>query len=120
MRIVHVTDFYLPRLGGVEMHVHDLAVRQQAAGHQVEIVTKSPEPGPDRELPVHRLNRRGWLPAELSAARSLLRERAYDVVHVHAGPVSPLAFAAIGLAASTAIRRIERSVLFWVKRRNSP
>jgi glycosyltransferase involved in cell wall biosynthesis len=99
VKIAHVTDFYLPRLGGVEMHVHDLAVRQQAAGHQVEIVTTSPGPGCERDLPVHRLTGQGWLPAELSAGRRLLRERAYDVVHVHAGPTSPLAFAAIGLAA---------------------
>jgi glycosyltransferase involved in cell wall biosynthesis len=98
VRIAHVTDFYLPRLGGIEMHVHDLAVRQQAAGHQVEIVTTSP--GPDREgnLSVHRLTGRGCWPAGLSAGRTLLREGTYDVVHVHAGPASPLAFAAIGLA----------------------
>jgi glycosyltransferase involved in cell wall biosynthesis len=42
MRIAHVSDFYLPRLGGVEMHVHDLATRQLAAGHTVEILTSTP------------------------------------------------------------------------------
>jgi glycosyltransferase involved in cell wall biosynthesis len=108
MRIGHVTDFYLPRLGGIEMHVHDLAVRQQAAGHLVEVITTSPGPtggpDPDGELLVHRLTDRSWLPAELRpevlrAGRALLRERQYDVVHVHAGPASPLAFAAAALAA---------------------
>jgi glycosyltransferase involved in cell wall biosynthesis len=108
MRIAHVTDFFLPRLGGIEMHVHDLAVRQQAAGHDVEIITTTPSnklsgPADDGELTVHRLSQRLWLPAEvrpgiLRAGRSLLLSGRYDVLHVHAGPASPLAFAAAALA----------------------
>ncbi|MGI5185778.1 glycosyltransferase family 4 protein [Dactylosporangium sp. CA-152071] len=105
MRIAHVTDFYLPRLGGIEMHVHDLALRQQAAGHDVEIVTTTPgTSADDGELRVHRLSERLFvLPAEvrpgvLRAGRSLLLSGRYDVLHVHAGPASPLAFAAAGLA----------------------
>ena len=39
MRILHVTDAYLPRLGGIEMHVHDLAQAQAAAGDDVDIIT---------------------------------------------------------------------------------
>ena len=39
MRIAHVTDFYLPRLGGIELHVSDLSDRQRAAGHEVEVLT---------------------------------------------------------------------------------
>lgn len=39
MRILHVTDCYLPRLGGIELQVHDLACRQAAAGHDVTILT---------------------------------------------------------------------------------
>ncbi len=38
MRIAHVTDCYLPRLGGIELQVHDLASRQ-AARHEVTIFT---------------------------------------------------------------------------------
>lgn len=104
MRIAHVTDFFLPRLGGIEMQVHDLAVRQQAAGHDVEIVTTTPGgPADDGELRVHRLSDRLWLPAEvrpgiLRAGRELLLDGRYDVLHVHAGPASPLAFAAAALA----------------------
>ncbi|MEV0127813.1 glycosyltransferase family 4 protein [Dactylosporangium sp. NPDC050688] len=104
MRIAHVTDFFLPRLGGIEMQVHDLAVRQQASGHDVEIVTTTPGgPADDGELRVHRLSERLWLPAEvrpgiLRAGRELLLDGRYDVLHVHAGPASPLAFAAAALA----------------------
>ena len=39
MRILHVTDCYLPRLGGIEMQVHDLACRQAEQGHEVTILT---------------------------------------------------------------------------------
>lgn len=97
MRIAHVTDFYLPRLGGIEMHVHDLAVRQLAAGHQVEVVTTSPGSSDGPDVLVHRLAGR-VRPGALRAGRALLRSGGYDVVHVHAGPVSPLAFAAVPLA----------------------
>ncbi len=38
MRIAHVTDCYLPRLGGIELQVHDLASRQ-AAHHDVTVFT---------------------------------------------------------------------------------
>ena len=36
MRILHVTDAYLPKQGGIEVQVGDLARRQTAAGHDVE------------------------------------------------------------------------------------
>jgi glycosyltransferase involved in cell wall biosynthesis len=112
MRIAHVADFYLPRLGGIEMHVHDLAVRQHLAGHTVEVITSSPEqsgqPGvlasaPAEGLLVHRLAVPSLIPAllkpgVLKAGRALVRECKYDVVHVHAGAVSPLAFSAAALA----------------------
>jgi glycosyltransferase involved in cell wall biosynthesis len=112
MRILHVTDCYLPRLGGIETQVHGLACRQRAAGHEVEVVTATPRGRHDRtarevidrvpllrvtvdlpfELPVH-----PWAGREV---RGLLRDAAtggagYDVAHVHAGVVSPFAFAAV-------------------------
>jgi glycosyltransferase involved in cell wall biosynthesis len=114
MRIAHVTDFYLPRLGGIEMHVRDLAMRQQAAGHEVEVITSSPRPAGERPaehpgdgaggLRVHRLTETvpfsSWLhPAGLWTGRRMLRAGGYDVVHAHAGPFSPLAFAAAAGAA---------------------
>jgi glycosyltransferase involved in cell wall biosynthesis len=109
MRIAHVTDYYLPRLGGVEMHVRDLATRQQAAGHDVEVITSFRRPRDERvreddSLRVHRLTETlplptGWHPWSIRAVRKVLREGGYDVMHVHAGPVTPLAYAAADLAA---------------------
>jgi len=42
-----VTDAYLPKQGGIEVQVHDLAVRQLLAGHDVEVLTCAPEATPD-------------------------------------------------------------------------
>jgi glycosyltransferase involved in cell wall biosynthesis len=105
MRILHVSDCYLPRLGGIETQVHGLAQRQRAAGHHVEVLTATPRGRHDRTecelidgVPVRRIT--VDLPFELPvhpragrAARAVLRAGDFDVVHVHAGVVSPFAFA---------------------------
>ena len=100
MRIAHVTDCYLPRLGGIEMQVHDLATRQQRAGQDVEIITATPTvPGrrlaSSEQVRVHRLAS-GVDPIARSIVATLdvpnlLRSGAYDQVHVHASVMSPLA-----------------------------
>lgn len=41
MRILHVTDAYLPTRGGIETQVHDLAEQQLAQGHDVRVVTRT-------------------------------------------------------------------------------
>ena len=46
MRILHVTDVYLPRLGGIETHVQDLVTQQRAEGHDARVLTMTPA-GPD-------------------------------------------------------------------------
>ncbi|WP_067178956.1 glycosyltransferase family 4 protein [Microtetraspora niveoalba] len=100
MRILHISDCYLPRLGGIEVQVADLVAKQREAGHTVEVATATPGeplPGVRRlvaglpfDLPVHprgtvhliRLMT-GWRP---------------DVVHVHAGAVSPFAWQGVNAA----------------------
>ncbi len=109
MRIAHVTDYYLPRLGGIEMQVHDLATRQRAAGHETTVITPTPESpgagtaGPDPAW-VERIDtvvsQRAVRPfvAGFAAPDVLTRER-FDMVHVHASLISPFAMLA-GRAAS--------------------
>lgn len=105
MRIAHVTDCYLPRLGGIEMQVHDLAARQREAGHGVEIFTATPaaepRPGTTHTDPdwVHRFGSgtdgtplRSFTSTRL--ARGLFTEGAFDAIHVHVSVVSPFATAA--------------------------
>ncbi|WP_158220246.1 glycosyltransferase family 4 protein [Kineosporia sp. A_224] len=93
MRVVHVTDTYLPRLGGIELHVHDLAERQRRLGHDVVVLTgtRPGARGRDRadDLPVVRIGRAGWAALPLAALAAL---DAADVVHCHSSIVSPLAW----------------------------
>jgi glycosyltransferase involved in cell wall biosynthesis len=105
MRILHVSDCYLPRLGGIETQVHGLAQRQRAAGHDVEVLTATPRARHDRTsrevidgVPVRRITMD--LPFELPVhpragreAQALLRSGDYDVVQLHTGVVSPFAYA---------------------------
>jgi len=84
MRVLHVTDCYLPRPGGIEVHVSDLAARQRATGIDARVITTTPA---DPEVPdpdwVVRTTDRGL--------DALLREWSPDVVHVHVSIVSPFA-----------------------------
>ncbi len=104
MKIALLSDCYLPRLGGIEVQVHDLAGRLMARGHEVVVFTATPGPRGERGgfvdevdgVTVHRLALR--LPFELPVnplAPGLLRKRlasgGFDVAHVHMGVVSPFA-----------------------------
>ncbi|MDF5757277.1 glycosyltransferase family 4 protein [Spongiactinospora sp. TRM90649] len=101
MRILHVSDCYLPRLGGIEVQVADLTAAQAKSGHEVEVATATPGdplPGVHRivapmpfDLPVH--------PFGVGRTLRLLAARRPDVVHVHAGAVSPFAWMAARAAA---------------------
>jgi phosphatidylinositol alpha 1,6-mannosyltransferase len=98
MRILHVTDAYLPRLGGIEMHVHDLARAQTAAGEQVDIITMTAGRGALDAPGGATVVRPGEGAGILAKGRYLARNRAYgidsgyDVVHTHCSTVSPLSF----------------------------
>lgn len=85
MRILHVTDTYLPSLGGIERLVDGLAGHQQAAGHQVRIVTRAAGPAVD------------GVTRDPSRLDEMLAWA--EVVHAHVSIVSPLALRAIAAAA---------------------
>ncbi|MBO9554247.1 glycosyltransferase family 4 protein [Cellulomonas sp.] len=105
MRIVHVSDCYAPRTGGIESQVADLAARQSAAGHEVHVLTATLGTAGERGgvvdvehgVHVHRLGARIPFDLPVNPVGSRLLRDAYaslapDVVHVHAGLVSPFAF----------------------------
>ena len=112
MKILHITDCYLPRLGGIETQVHALARHQLAAGRDVEVLTATPRARHDRtsrevidgvpvlratadlpfELPVHpRTGREVARVLDAAAAAGA----PYDAVHAHVGVVSPFAYGAL-------------------------
>lgn len=104
MRLALLSDCYLPRLGGIEVQVHDLAHELVAAGHEVTVITVTPDPAVDTArsvsdgVDVHRLALPWALPGGLLVnpmaapkVRRLLAEGGYDAAHVHMGVVSPFA-----------------------------
>ncbi|MCW2725576.1 MAG: GDP-mannose-dependent alpha-(1-2)-phosphatidylinositol mannosyltransferase [Frankiales bacterium] len=121
MRIAHVTDFYLPRLGGIEMHVGDLAARQVAQGHEVTVITSSPGEGttdPADGPAVVRVTDGLRRPhafhpqAPFSGAKELLDGR-FDMVHVHVGVASPLGFWAARTASRAGLPTVVTVHSLW-------
>lgn len=103
MRIVHVSDCYSPRTGGIETHLGELTRTQAAQGHEVHVFTV--ERGTGNEIhgqvelqgsvTVHRLGtmmplHAPWNPAAGVMSARLLDELRPDVVHAHAGIMCPL------------------------------
>ncbi|MBF4160837.1 glycosyltransferase family 4 protein [Nocardioides acrostichi] len=128
MRVWHVTDTYAPTLGGIEIHVAELARRQQAAGDQVRVVTLTPDdgsipPGATGGVDVHRLGapEHAGLPVLgherlrglTSELRRLLAEGRPDVLHVHASVVSPLAAAAVRVASADGVPALVTVHSMW-------
>ncbi|HET7429888.1 MAG TPA: glycosyltransferase family 4 protein [Nocardioides sp.] len=83
MRILHVTDCYLPRLGGIEHHVSSLVAHQRARGHDARVVTTT-RAGTDADP--------DWVRRVDRAAEAFGEDRP-DVVHAHLSVVSPFATA---------------------------
>jgi len=109
VRIAHVSDCYAPRTGGIESQVAALAQRQVAAGRDIRVITATPgrhvRSGIDTVdgVPVHRIT--AHLPADLPihprtrrAVVGVLRSDPVDIVHVHAGVISPFAWGAVRAA----------------------
>ncbi len=104
LKIAIVSDFYLPQVGGLEVHMHDLAHELTKRGHEAHIICVTPG-GPDHgPFPVIRL------PAPLmpvvksirnTTAIDLLEKKLrvgnYDIIHAH-NAFSPMAHVATYLA----------------------
>jgi glycosyltransferase involved in cell wall biosynthesis len=115
VRVVHITDCYAPRTGGIESQVRDLAGHQAAAGHAVHVLTATA--GSDGGLRtttteptgvrVHRMASAVTFGVPVHPLGGRLITRALeklrpDAVHVHAGVLSP--FAHDGARAARALR----------------
>lgn len=122
MRILHVTDCYLPRLGGIELQVRDLAQRQ-AAQHDVTILTTTtgPEGAPvsSSERVLRVTPRRGdderIRYRSSQRARHLVLDGGYDLVHVHASSFSPLSFLAAHDASLQGVPTVATVHSLWAK-----
>ena len=112
MKIVLVSDWFLPRLGGVELQLRDLAGELASGGHDVHVVTTTPaDPSAQGSLQtgsvalsdgvsVHRLDvpllpRFGITLSRRAgpAMRGLLRTIEPDAIHIHVSICSTAALA---------------------------
>ncbi|MSR36313.1 MAG: glycosyltransferase family 1 protein [Gemmatimonadetes bacterium] len=119
MKIVLLSDWFLPRLGGVELQLRDLAGELVARGHRVDVVTTTPaDPavqgplqtgalGVPEGVSVHRVDvplvpglHVTVSPRAGVAIKDVLAPIAPDVVHIHASIASTGALAG-GWAAYT-------------------
>lgn len=110
MRILLVSDCFAPRLGGIESQVHDLAIALQGVGHDVVVITATPNKRhspPESDvvdgIRVLRLTTRliGDTPFNPFSGRMLRKLfRTADIVHIHTGVVSLFAQHALIVAAS--------------------
>ena len=121
VKVALLSDCYLPRLGGIEVQVHDLAHHLTRAGHTVEVFTATGDPAQPRSthptaddvgMRVHRfdLGLPGGIPINPLAVPEIRRRLGgggFDVAHVHMGVVSPFAVdmarVALGLHIPTAV-----------------
>jgi glycosyltransferase involved in cell wall biosynthesis len=97
MRVLHVTDTYLPRLGGIEVHVAELARRQQASGHDVLVLTAerlSPS-GDPTSVPTVRLHGGVTGLGGSGEVRRATAGFAPDVIHAHLSVGSPFTWATL-------------------------
>lgn len=93
MRVLLLTSQYLPRIGGVQLAVHNLAEGLFEAGHEVHLLAPRPRDGASPPAALHRLHwfaplratwRLGlWIPAWRTRLRRLIRRLAPDIVHAH-------------------------------------
>ncbi len=104
LKIAMVCDWYLPRMGGLEIYLHDLALRLKQEGHEVHLVT--PIPGKENidGILVHRLNvpllpklKLIFTRSAFKKLESIFQKEHYDVVHFHSGIVSPVIWGGVFL-----------------------
>jgi glycosyltransferase involved in cell wall biosynthesis len=100
VRVALVCDWFLPRQGGIELHLRDLALALKQRGVDARVVTTTRGPDEVEGVPVHRVHaplapRAGfaWTPGGLARLRDVIRAERFDVVHAHASVVSPVAYA---------------------------
>jgi glycosyltransferase involved in cell wall biosynthesis len=101
MRVALVCDWFLPRLGGIELHLRDLALALRRRGMDARVVTTTPGPDVVDGVPVHRVRVPllpgagvGYTPGALRSLADVIRDERFDLVHAHASVVSPVAYGA--------------------------
>jgi glycosyltransferase involved in cell wall biosynthesis len=116
MKVALVCDWFHPRIGGIELHLHDLARNLRARGHGVVVITSTPgETRVDgirvRRIEGARAPRFDFLisPLGIRAVGDAIVEEGVDVAHCHVSIVSPVA---LGGALEAKRRGVPAAVTF--------
>lgn len=116
MKVALVCDWFHPRVGGIELHLRDLARNLRARGHGVVIITSTlGEPRLDgvrvRRIDGFRAPHFDFLcsPRGIRAVGAAIEEEHVDVAHCHVSIVSPVA---LGGALEAKRRGIAATVTF--------
>jgi phosphatidylinositol alpha-mannosyltransferase len=99
LRVAVVTEYYYPHIGGICENVHHFAGEARARGHHVDVITGRIPGAPERPhvitIPYSATVHANGSTCRLTLGRGIrsklrhvLREGAYDIVHVHA-PLAP-------------------------------
>ena len=105
MRVALVCDWFLPRQGGIELHLRDLALALRAADIDARIVTTTRGEEIVDGIPVYRIRTPlapgsgfAYTPGALRRLGQLVQGEGFDVVHAHGSVVSPVAIGETTLA----------------------
>jgi glycosyltransferase involved in cell wall biosynthesis len=102
VKVALATDWYLPRLGGIELHLADLAKALTARGAEIGVVTTTPGTDDGGDIAVRRL--RPWLlpnfdlaisPRLVAMLKAELVAGRYDLLHAHISVISPVGYGAV-------------------------
>jgi glycosyltransferase involved in cell wall biosynthesis len=100
VRVALVCDWFLPRMGGIELHLRDLARALRNLGVDASVITTTRGEAVVDDVPVHRVAAPlapgagfAYTPGALAAVGRVVRTNGFDVVHAHASVVSPVAYA---------------------------
>jgi glycosyltransferase involved in cell wall biosynthesis len=98
VRVALACDWFLPRQGGIELHLRDLALSLRASGVDARIVTTTRGGDLVDGVPVHRVHTPlapaagfAYTPGAVAAIGRVIRHEGFDVIHAHASVVSPVA-----------------------------
>lgn len=101
-RVAIVSDWCLPRRGGIESHIHELAANLTRAGIDATILTSIPGPAEIDGVKVDRVATPllpiGGIAVSPFLVRTIQDRLAagdYDLVHAHPSQVPPMCFAAV-------------------------
>jgi glycosyltransferase involved in cell wall biosynthesis len=111
VRILHITDHYLPGLGGIEAHVAALAARQASGGDAVTVLTSARASSGGR-----RCDETG--PVTVCRARTAWGGfpwdvRQFDVVHAHVSVLAPFTAPRAALAARRGVPTVVTVHSLW-------